>query len=91
MEAAWLCYPRGALVQSSRLAVLRAVCRDIEFACDEKVIKKLDNEQRADYMQALLSCSVSRSRFNACPLAFGEVGIKERVKTVMNYRNRQFG
>ena len=37
-------------------------------------------------MQALLSCSVSRSRFNACPLAFGEVGIKERVKTVMNYR-----
>ena len=61
-------------------------CRDIEFACDEKVIKKLDNEQRADYMQALLSCSVSRSRFNACPLAFGEVGIKERVKTVMNYR-----
>lgn len=66
-------------------------CRDIEFACDEKVIKKLDNEQRADYMQALLSCSVRRSRFNACPLAFGEVGIKERVKTVMNYRNRRFG
>ena len=67
-------------------AIYVLFCRDIEFACDEKVIKKLDNEQRADYMQALLSCSVSRSRFNACPLAFGEVGIKERVKTVMNYR-----
>ena len=62
------------------------LCRDIELACDEKVIKKLDNEQRADYTQALLVCSVNRRMITACPLAFGEVSVKERVKSVMNYK-----
>ena len=62
------------------------LCRDIELACDEKVIKELGNEQRADYTQALLACSVSRRAIAACPLAFGEVGVKERVKSVLNYR-----
>ena len=62
------------------------LCRDIELACDEKVIRELGNEQRADYTQALLACSVSRRTIAACPLAFGEVGVKERVKSVLNYR-----
>ena len=62
------------------------LCRDIELACDEKVIKDLECGQRADYMQALVSCSVSRRRIAACPLAFGEIGVKERVKSVMNYK-----
>ena len=62
------------------------LCRDIELACDEKVIKELGNEQRADYMQALVACSVNRRMIAACPLAFGEVGVKERVKSVMNYK-----
>lgn len=66
-------------------------CRDIELACDEKVIKELGFEQRADYMQALVSCSVSRRRIAACPLAFGEIGVKERVKSVMNYKNQPSG
>lgn len=62
-------------------------CRDIELACDEKVIKKLDNNKKADYSQALLSCSVSRPRIiAACPLAFGEVSIKKRIKSVINYK-----
>lgn len=65
-------------------------CRDIELACDEKVIKALGNEQRADYTQALLNCSVSHRSVAPCPLAFGEVGIKERVKTVMNYKKPGF-
>ena len=66
------------------------LCRDIELACDEKVIKELGNEQRADYMQALVACSVNRCMIAACPLAFGEVGVKERVKSVMNYKKPAF-
>ena len=66
------------------------LCRDIELACDEKVIKELDNEQRADYAQALVVCSVNRPMIAACPLAFGEVGVKDRVKSVMNYKKPAF-
>ncbi len=66
------------------------LCRDIELACDEKVIKELGNEQRADYTQALVTCSVNRRMIAACPLAFGEVGVKERVKSVMNYKKPAF-
>ena len=66
------------------------LCRDIELACDEKVIKVLGNEQRADYTQALVACSVNRRVIAACPLAFGEVGVKERVKSVMNYKKPAF-
>ena len=66
------------------------LCRDIELACDEKVIKELNSEQRADYTQALVTCSVNRHMIAACPLAFGEVGVKDRVKSVMNYRKPTF-
>ena len=66
------------------------LCRDIELACDEKVIKELGNEQRADYTQALVACSVNRRMIAACPLAFGEVGVKERVRSVMNYKKPAF-
>lgn len=66
------------------------LCRDIELACDEKVVKELNNEQRADYSQALLTCSVNRRMIAACPLAFGEVGVKDRVKSVLNYKKSAF-
>lgn len=66
------------------------LCRDIELACDEKVIREMGNEQRADYTQALVACSVNRRVIAACPLAFGEVGVKERVKSVMNYKKPTF-
>ena len=66
------------------------LCRDIELACDERVIKELGNEQRADYTQALVACSVNRRMIAACPLTFGEVGVKERVKSVMNYKKPAF-
>lgn len=66
------------------------LCRDIELACDEKVIKELGNEQRGDYMQALVASSVNRRMIGACPLAFGEVSVKERVKSVMNYKKPAF-
>lgn len=66
------------------------LCRDIELACDEKVVKDFDNEQKADYSEALLSCSVNRRIIAACPLAFGEVGVKNRVKSVLNYKKPAF-
>lgn len=66
-------------------------CRDIELACDEKVIKELSAEQRADYSEALLTCSVNSHMIAACPLAFGEVGVKDRVKSVLNYKQSALG
>ncbi len=66
------------------------LCRDIELACDEKVIGEMGNAQRADYTQALVACSVDRRLIAACPLAFGEIGVKERVKSVMNYKKPTF-
>ena len=66
------------------------LCRDIELACDEKVVKNYTDEQKADYSQALLNCSVNRRMITACPLAFGEVGVKNRVKSVLNYKKPAF-
>ena len=66
------------------------LCRDIELACDEKVAKGLGREERADYSEALLAYSVSKKMISACPLAFGEVGIKSRVKSVLNYKKPTF-
>ena len=62
------------------------LCRDIELACDEKVVRDMDADQRADYSQTLLNLSVRRRAIPACPLAFGEVGVKERVKRVLRYK-----
>ena len=66
------------------------LCRDIELACDEKVIDELNSEQRANYTQALVACSVNRRMISACPLAFGEVDVKERVRSIMKYRKPTF-
>lgn len=66
------------------------LCRDIEMACDEKVIRDMDKNDIAAYSQALLDCSFPRKRIAACPLAFGEVGVKERVKGVLNYKKPSF-
>ncbi|MCI9338879.1 MAG: M56 family metallopeptidase [Lachnospiraceae bacterium] len=62
------------------------LCRDIELACDERAIRGLSGGQRADYSQALLDCSVSRRNVFACPLAFGEIGVKTRVKSILRYQ-----
>ena len=66
------------------------LCRDIEIACDEKVIKDMDLEEKKTYSKVLVSCSMQRRMIMACPLAFGEVGVKERVKKVLNYRKPAF-
>ena len=66
------------------------LCRDIEMACDEKVVRDMDKDDMAAYSQALLDCSFPRKKIAACPLAFGEVGVKERVKGVLNYKKPAF-
>lgn len=65
-------------------------CRDIELACDEKVVKGLDGAARADYSQALLSCAAPKRAVAACPLAFGEGNIKTRVKSELHYKKPAF-
>ena len=62
------------------------LCRDIEAACDEKVIRRKDKAGLAAYSQALLDCSFQRAGVSACPLAFGEVGVKQRVRSVLGYK-----
>ncbi len=64
--------------------------RDIELACDEKVIRQMDLEGKKHYSTALLECSTQRRLVAICPLAFGEVGVKERVKNVLNYKKPAF-
>lgn len=66
------------------------LCRDIEGACDEKVIKNMAREDVRAYSTALLNCSVHHRRIAACPLAFGEVSVKQRIKNVMHYKKPAF-
>lgn len=66
------------------------LCRDIELACDEKVIRDLSEDSRKEYAKSLLDCAVKRKSIAACPLAFGEVGVKTRIKGVMNYKKPAF-
>ena len=66
------------------------LCRDIELACDEKVIRQMDLEGKKQYSTALLECNAQRRLVTICPLAFGEVGVKERVKNVLNYKKPTF-
>ena len=66
------------------------LCKDIELACDEKATKDKDKEWKAVYCQALLDCAAKRRMITACPVAFGEVSVKERVKSVLNYKKPSF-
>ena len=66
------------------------LCRDIELACDEKVIEQMGIGIKKQYSDALINCSVPRRMVAACPIAFGEVAVKERVKNVLNYKKPAF-
>lgn len=61
-------------------------CKDIELACDEKAAKDMTFQERKEYSNVLLFCARPRSLIMVCPLAFGEVGVKERVKSVLHYK-----
>ncbi|MBR5452712.1 MAG: hypothetical protein IKV54_01400, partial [Clostridia bacterium] len=64
--------------------------RDIEFACDEGVIRRMGSECKKGYSEALINCSSPSRLISACPLAFGEVGVKSRIKQVLNYKKPAF-
>ncbi len=66
------------------------LCRDIEQACDEKVVKDMGVDYKKGYSHALVSCSIKRFSIAACPLAFGEVAVKDRIKAVLNYKKPAF-
>ena len=65
-------------------------CRDIELACDQRVVRTMDPMGRANYSQALLDCSTGRRPPGACPLAFGEAGVKIRVRAALHYKKPGF-
>lgn len=64
--------------------------RDIEQACDEKVIAKMDSTAKRGYSEALVACSIHRKRIVACPVAFGEVGLKTRIRGIVRYKKPAF-
>ena len=66
------------------------LCKDLETACDEQVVKGYDVEKRKAYSKALLACSAGSRPVSACPVAFGEVNVKERIMMVLNYRRPGF-
>lgn len=66
------------------------LCRDIEFACDERVVKTMSEDEIKAYSSTLLNCSVSKRLITACPVSFGEVGVKERIKSVLSYKKPVF-
>ncbi|MBO4932034.1 MAG: DUF5301 domain-containing protein, partial [Clostridia bacterium] len=66
------------------------LCRDIELACDERVIRNMDAEARRTYSRILLEFSMKQKLITACPVAFGEVGVKTRMKSVLNYKKPAF-
>ena len=62
------------------------MCRDLELACDERVIRRMDAKEKRNYSETLLACSAPGHMISACPVAFGEIGIKERIKRVLSYK-----
>ena len=66
------------------------LCRDIELACDERVIRTMDESAVKTYSTVLLACSMPRKAVITCPLAFGEVGVKERVRNALHYKKPAF-
>lgn len=62
------------------------LCRDIEAACDERVVRGMSAAERRTYSEALLACSAPRRLISACPLAFGETSVRARIKSVLSYK-----
>ena len=66
------------------------LCKDIEMACDERVVQFMELDERKSYSSALLRCSTNRAHYAACPVAFGEISVKYRIKSILNYRKPSF-
>ena len=66
------------------------LCKDIETACDERVIRFMELDERKAYSSALLRCSSRRAHFAASPVAFGEVSVKQRILSILKYQKPSF-
>ncbi len=66
------------------------LCKDIETACDERVIRFMELDERKAYSSALLRCSSRRAHFAASPVAFGEVSVKQRILSILKYKKPSF-
>ena len=66
------------------------LCRDIEYACDEKVTRDIGAIEKAEYCKVLLEHSMPRKMIAACPVAFGETDVRNRIKNVVNYKKPAF-
>ena len=66
------------------------LCKDIEMACDERVVQFMELDERKAYSSALLRCSTNHAHYAACPVAFGEISVKYRIKSILNYRKPGF-
>ena len=66
------------------------LCKDIEMACDERVVQFMELNERKAYSSALLRCSTTKAHYAACPVAFGEISVKYRIKSILNYRKPSF-
>ena len=66
------------------------LCKDIEMACDERVVQFMELNERKAYSSALLRCSTTKAHYAACPVAFGEISVKYRIKSIRNYRKPSF-
>ena len=66
------------------------LCRDIELSCDQKVISQMDTTEKKHYIEALVACAGHRRTVMVCPVAFGELGVKTRVKGIVNYKKPGF-
>ena len=66
------------------------MCRDMELACDQETVKSMDNAKRKAYSAALLNCAAKRSGIAVCPVAFGEISVKERINMVLHYKKPGF-
>ena len=66
------------------------LCKDIEMACDERVVQFMELNERKAYSSALLRCSTNKAHYAACPVAFGEISVKYRIKSILNYRKPSF-
>ena len=66
------------------------LCRDMEYACDEAVLRRLDEAGRRAYSRALLDCAAPRRMVSACPVAFGQGGVRGRIRRAIRYRRPAF-
>lgn len=61
---------------------------DMEFSCDEAVIRRAGMEKKEEYSRWLLYYSTEERFVSLAPTAFGETDTKRRVKNIMKLKKK---